>query len=276
MGRALIRQYQGVDRRRRLIEAVGFTPLEVPALASWFRLADAASVITGSGYSSVRDILDPSNPAVQSTDGRRPINQSASNGLPVMSFTTNHVLAAPLTAARNGATFWGMAGWVRPTNVSGAKAIGAVSGLPGGASAFKIIPYLSGSAVALIAYISGTDGRNAASPSAVVSAATWHFVTFEYDGSGATEADRNVITIGGVAQALTFSNIGAGGTTGALPTPTGNLLIGNQQDSGAASTPFVGLMGPNLYLFGSKMAGATSGLLTAAARTALMNFEVPT
>ncbi len=244
------------------------------ALSAWFTLI--GSTVTGSGYSSVRDLLDASNPAVQSTDGRRPINQTSNNGLPVMSFTTNHVLAAPLTTARNGATFWGLGAWVRPTNVSGAKAIAAVTALTGGASAFKIIPYLSGSAVALIAYISGTDGRNAATAGSVVAATTWAFVTFEYNGGGATEADRNVITVNGVPLSLTFSNIGAGGTTGALPTPTGNLLIGNQQDTGAASTPFVGLMGTNLYLFGAKMTGAASGLLTQQARLALMNYQRPT
>lgn len=244
------------------------------AVSAWYQLA--RGTVTGSGYSSIPDALDASNPAVQSTDARRPVNQTSNNGLPVMSFGANSVLGSPLTTARNGATFWGSAAWVRPTNVAGAKAITAVTSLTGGASAFKIIPYLSGSAVAIIVYISGTDGRNAASASSVVTAATWHFVTFEYDATGATEAARTVITLNGVPLALTFSNIGAGGTTGALPTPTGNLLIGNQQDTGAASTPFVGLMGPDYYLFGAKMTGVASGLLTQQARLALMNYQRPT
>ncbi len=69
--------------------------------------------------------------------------------------------------------------------------------------------------------------------------------------------------------------ISGAATLGTLFAATGNIMIGNGQD-GAASSPLNGLIGPNIYAFGSKMAGATTGLLTTAARTALMNFEAPT
>lgn len=244
------------------------------ALSAWFQLA--RGTVTGAGYSSVPDSLDASSPAVQSTDARRPENQLSNNGLPVMSFGANHVLGSPLTTARNGATFWGLGAWVRPTTINSFKLIVAIANTTGGASANKILPHVALDTFRLGVYVSGSAGRNATTPSTSVAANTWYFVTFEYDANGATEALRNVITINGVPQTLSFVDFGAGGTTGALQTPTGNLLIGNQQDTTSALNPFTGLMGPNLYMFGSKMTAAATGLLTQQARLALMNYQRPT
>jgi hypothetical protein len=61
----------------------------------------------------------------------------------------------------------------------------------------------------------------------------------------------------------------------ALQQPTGGTAtICGQQPNG--TNAWVGDIGPNVYIFGSKMTGATQGLLTTAARTALLNFEAPT
>lgn len=273
MGRALIRQYQGVDRRRRLIERAGFSPLALAPVSSWFRLAQGT--IAGSGYSSVPDLLDPASPATQATDARRPTNQTSNNGLPIMTWSGNQVLAAPLTTARNGATHWGCAGWVRLANLTAVKTLVSIRDLTGGSSASKITVSADTATGRVVVFVASSDGRRGDS-AAAFSAGTWAFMTCEYDADAATEAARATITVDGTVRALTFSNFGVGGVTGALATPTGNLLIGNQQDAGSSSNVWVGSLGPNLYLFGSKMAGATEGLLTAAARTALMNFEAPT
>lgn len=252
-----------------------FDPVVVTggAVSAWFSLSHPSTVITGSGYSSVADVLDPSNPATQGTDADRPANQLSNNGLPIMSFASSY-LTTPLTSARNGATHWGCAGWVRYTG-SGNQGFVTIFNISGGASASKVAPLIVGTTFEchLLIYVSGNNGRRATSPSASAAASTWLFLTYEYDANGATEADRNVISIGGVAQTLGFTDAGSGGTTGALVVPTGNMIIGGV---GTTSNPLTGLIGPNLYLFGSKMAGATAGLLTPAARTALMNYQQPT
>ena len=82
-------------------------PSTLSAVSSWFRLAAAETTITGSGYSSVHDELNPSNPAVQTDDLLRPPSGGTSaNGLPIITSAT-HVLTVPVSAANNGTAAWG-------------------------------------------------------------------------------------------------------------------------------------------------------------------------
>src|SRR5690606_2149096 len=101
----------------------------------------------------------------------------------------------------------------------------------------------------------------------------WHFVTLEYDKDAGTDAARIITTIDGVS--LTGTIGGSDDISAGLFAATGNAYIGNGND-GAASSAYNGLLGPNIYSFASKMPGAEFGLLTSAARAALMNFEAPT
>ncbi len=247
------------------------------ALSAWFTLF--GSTITGSGYSSVRDVLDAANPATQSTDARRPTNQTSSNGLPIMTWpgTGNQVLASALTTARNGASQWGCGAWVRLADVAGNfRSIVSILLATGGASADKVAAHASTNEYRLNAYAADTNGRRAESPAASAVAATWQFLTFEFDSTGANEASRSAISINGVPQTIDFSSIGTGTVPTALTVPTGNLLIGSGANAASSSLVFSGSMGPNLYLFGAKMAGAGVGLLTQQARLALMNYQRPT
>ncbi len=248
-------------------------------LSAWFSLTNSGATVTGAGYSSVPDLLDASNPAVQATDARRPTNQTSSNGLPIMTWpgSGNQVLASPLTTARNGASQWGCAAWVRLADVAGSfRSVVTILNATGGGSADKVAAHASTTEYRLNAYSSDTNGRRAESPALSAVAATWQFVTFEFDSTGANEAARSAISINGVAQTLDFSSIGVGTVPTALTVPTGNLLIGSGANAASSSLVFSGSMGPNLYLFGAKMAGAGVGLLTQQARLALMNYQRPT
>ena len=116
-------------------------------------------------------------------------------------------------------------------------------------------------------YINNTTARRGATQTATT-AATWTFVTLEYDGSKATDALKCIITIGGTAQTLTFSD--SAGAPGAMPAtlvqPTGSIFIGSRDS--VPNQPFVGSIGPNIYILNRQ--------LTASERSQLMNFEEPT
>lgn len=247
------------------------------ALSAWFSLTAAGATVTGAGYSSVPDRLDASNPATQSTDARRPTNQTSSNGLPIMTWpgSGNQVLVASLTSARNG-TSWGCGMWVRPSTLAPAtQALVSILNTATGASGDKFIAYVATDLYGHNAYASNGDGRRAQAPVASALVSTWQFVTAEFDAAGGSEATRNVVTVDGAVQSLTFTSIGAGTAPTSLPTPTGNLLIGSGTNAASSSFVFSGSMGPNIYLFGAKMAGAGVGLLTQQARLALMNYQRP-
>lgn len=249
----------------------GFSrPNKISAVSAWLRVASATS--DSNGVSSLPDMLN-ANPAVQSVDARKPVIENSANGLPCMRFATNDALAWPLIAATNPTNKAGWGIWLKPDSASAAARVISISTGTNGATALKLrLSTNTTPDILLDAAVSGTNGRRGTSSTLITTG--WQFLTLEYDSSGATEADKLVATLNGIARSLVFSNLGAGGTLGVLPVVTGNAIIGNGQD-GAASNPFNGLIGPNIYAFGSKMNDATQGLLTAAARIALMNYEAP-
>lgn len=247
-----------------------FQPYQLSAVSSWFRLAHPSTAITGSGYSSVHDVLNPSSPATQGTDARRPPNATSSNGLPIVDVTA-HVLSIPVIDARNGTTYWGFAGHFRRTGGTfpSRVAMRAVAG----SSADKLDTQSASGDGDRLAFHS-LNGAGADSVSEIDGASplnTWQFLTYEFNGDGATDADKCVITVDGVVQTLTFSGAAM---PSALVSVTGTIMYLAQQSGG--TNPFVGQAGPNWYFFNAKMAGVTQGLLTAPARSSLSTFERPT
>jgi hypothetical protein len=223
------------------------------------------------GISAVPDVLN-SNPAVQSVDARKPVIENSANGLPCMRFATNDVLAWPITPQSAGGLASGYALWFRPDSVAVTNRLTRIAAVTGGASGTRLSLTGISSAMQGIASSNGTNTRANTTSSGVITTG-WNFATIEYDPDGVTEVERLTVTVNGVPMAGTFS--GSGVLT-ALFVATGNMLIGNGIDDGSGSGPLNGLIGPNIFAFGSKMPGATTGLLTATARTALMNFEAPT
>ncbi len=244
------------------------------AVSSWLRVA--LGTITGSGYSSIPDVLNNNLPTVQTIDARRPVAATSANGLPILT-CTDDALQVPLGPQNNNSTLWGFACWLRQTGGTFPTLISIDSRAGAGASASKVL-IAPGAADPTRASVDVFNSISTAERDGFVNgvllSSKWVFLTVELNlATGNNEASRAVITINGSVQTLTF--------TGALPsmpvlmaTPTGfaNLF---SQNAATGSNPFVGNVGPNIYFMNAAMPGATEGLLTTAARLALMNFEAP-
>jgi hypothetical protein len=248
----------------------GGTPVTITggAITSWMRLADPASVITGSGYSSIRDVLNTSSPLTQSTDARRPPASTSANGYPILNVTASN-LTVPLIAARVNTATWGWWGWIQQAST----ADGLISiGVSGGASAnFAWVNWNTSGTNTKTELWTGASSRVFNKGS--LTAGTWKFFTVEYNSAFAADA-RYIITVDTVVQSGTFS-----GSLGSMPAslPSGLTGTGSLLSFGSGATfPFVGKIGPNFGFFGAAMPGAVSGLLTADARAQLMAYEAPT
>lgn len=261
------------SRRRRS----DFDPATVSAVSAWLRVANATS--SGGLISSLPDMLN-SNPAVQATDANKPATGTSANSLPIMTSTAAKFMNWPVHASNNGTTQFGYGMWIKATSTTGSRGLADTSALSGGASAnkFRSFGVTGGNQFSVRVYnATSTAGRSATLASGFGTLNTWQFVTVELDlDSGGAEASRCVVTIDGVVQTLNFADLL--GTPGSMPAsmaaPTGSMILLAIANNGTAG--WVGDIGPNIFFFGSAMAGRTEGLLTSAARTALRNFEAPT
>jgi hypothetical protein len=233
-------------------------------VSAWLQ-ASAATLVSGA-VSSLPDALN-SNPATQTTAGSRPPLETSSNGLPCMHFfggAGSRGLVWPLAAGNNSVNQWGIACWIR-FDTFGTSFIYMVDASSGASPVKTRLMLNSVGGFEVTQFISGGNGRYGVSAAAAIVIARWSFLTVEYDKDPATEALKQVITVNGAAIGLAFNNIGAGGTLGALPAAAGNSYIASSN----------ALVGPNIYVFNSKMAAASQGLLTPQARFDLMNYERP-
>ncbi len=255
----------------------GFVPTDVSAVSAWLSVADATS--DSNGVSSLPDLMN-SNPAVQSVDARKPVVEMSGNGLPCMRFATNDVLSWPLIAANNGTAAWGVGLWIKPDVLAASGRVVAVRLGTGAASASKAVLITSAATpgamgVQVVLPDGSSNGRTYVS-TPFMSTTGFTFCTAEYDATAGTDASKLTITANGSVLSTTITTLGSGGALGDLATPTGNILIGNGVNDATAASPFNGVIGSNIYAFGSKMAGATQGLLTTEARVALMMYRNPT
>jgi hypothetical protein len=262
--------------RRRLRQ---FSPADLSVanggpLSAWLRTANATT--DGNGVSAVADFLN-TNPAVQSVNAQKPTLITSANDLPCLNFATaGKNLAWPLAASNDNTSKLGIGFWMKATALDYMHFFG-IRNTAGGASAdqIKFGSDPSGMLYAT-AFVSGSDGRQGRTGGSKYAAGVWVFITLEYDALGGSfDSDKLVISVNGSTQGLSFINDGAGGTLGTLPAATGNAFISGE-NSGASSNTFVGLLGPNFYVFTAKMAGASLGLLTTATRANLKAYEAPT
>lgn len=237
------------------------------AVSSWFSLASPLSIITGSGYSSVHDMLDPANPATQSTDARRPPAGTSNNGLPILT-VASHALVIPVTAARYGTTKWGFWAWLK-RNTSADNICSA--GTTPGSNVNRLYMNVVGAVFrAQVFNADSSQSRNCDVSSGTIN--TWKFFTVEYNSDFSGDLAM-CMTVDNVAITPTFSGV-LGAVPSSLRTITGNTSFA--AFSAAGAFPFIGSIGGNWGFFGSAMAGVTTGLLTTTARAALMNFQRPT
>lgn len=255
-------------------EAALFDPRDLgSAVTAWLRVGQ--STVTGSGISSLPDVLN-TNPAVQGTDALRPVLGTSANGFSLITCASGKVLTWPLAASNNATSQWGIAAHLTtPLGAAARTVFGVRAGNGGNLNRVNVYVNSDESVHATI-YIDDANNRAGVTAASVIGDSTPQFVTVEFDGTQGTEAGKITITIDGVVKVLSFANeAGAGTVPAALVAATGSALIGAFNTAGS-SAPFTGFLGPNIYILGSKMAGATEGLLTAAARTALGSFERPT
>lgn len=251
----------------------GFSPLSTGVIVAWLR----NSTIGADAISSVPDTLN-SNPAVQTQAARRPTGNADHS----MTFATNDVLSVPLIGSEtdpgvinNGTSQWGIAFWVEHAAGGSEEAYACIGNLTGGASAMKLdFKKITTNFLRVDMYNDPTNARRITATSNALVAGTPAFITLEYNADNATENDRLVMTVNTTVVTQSAANlVGTGDISlGLAAGVTGNLLLGNRRDSTAAS-PLNGTFGKNIWFIGSAMTGVTTGLLTPAARTALMGLE---
>lgn len=244
-----------------------FAPTDISAVSAWLSVAAATSDVNG--VSSVPDLIN-ANPAVQSVNARKPVIET-SFGLPCLRFATNDVLTWPITAQSAATSYAGWAMWLKQDVASTVMRLVRVSTGTNGANGFGL--NVTSSAGAYVgAYSSDGNSGNFSQLSAAGAIDTsWVFLTLEWSLDGTSTATRLTLTKNGQVLSGAVSGVATNAT---LFAATGNILIGNAND-GVASSPVNGLIGPHIYAFGSKMVGATEGVLTPAARLALMQYDNP-
>lgn len=248
-----------------------FSPAQLSAVSGWLRLA--SGTITGQGYSSVPDLL-ASNPAVQSVDADRPPAATSANGLPIMDLDgASDFLSLPAATNNNQTAAAGLVLWVKPDTV-GAGTSSIVSTIPGATNRFELMRDTTD--LLIDVFFSQFVSRRGTVPG-VFSAGVWVGLTWEQFCAGATDPDKCTLTVNGVVRTVNFTD--SSGAPGAMPgslvSTAGPHLIGCRI-SASHTGCFDGKIGPNIFLLGSRMTGATQGLLTTAARANILGFEVPT
>ncbi len=239
------------------------------AVSSWFSLAHPSSVVTGLGYSNIHDVLNPSSPLTQSTDALRPPAATSANGLRIITNATG-VLPVPVIAARSNVTTWGFWGWFnQQTTADSVQSFATVHG----ASVNRNHLFFLTSGTVLRFRVFTTDAAFRDDTVFSLTAGQWNFITAEFNGNRSADA-RSIVTVNGTVPSQTYST-GSGVTEmpATLRSVTGT---GTNLGLGSGGPFFVGSVGPNWGFFGSAMAGASVGLLTTAARLALMNYQRPT
>jgi hypothetical protein len=188
-----------------------------------------------------------------------------------MVFDGTDVHVWPLTAANNGVSKLGFWFWFKPASLAAIQVIMAVRTGTGGANArkFDLRAGTSGEVAAQVFIPGGANGRQGITGTGKLVVGTWSAVYMQYDDSRGGDANLRIY-VAGANETLTYSDIGAGGTLGILPTVTGNGLIGATDNLDAPGGPILsgGLIGPNILAFNDN--------LTASEIAALLLFEVPT
>ncbi len=226
--------------------------------------------LTAVGIASVTD-LKAVNPATQAEAARQPIG--AADGSMDWDGAVDS-LSWPLAVNNHNATKEGHLFWVvSATNASETF----MSQRPGTGGTNGNRLYLkSDSSRRIIADIyitAGGNGRRFTSAIDVIPAlGTPYFFYYRYDGSigGDASVDIQVGVDGGAMASLiaggAFSDLGAGGTMGTMPTVTGNTIIGNINNSAVAGSTFTGKFGRDWWV--------VNDTLNAAEVTLYKNFRV--
>jgi hypothetical protein len=245
-----------------------FEPRDTGKVAGWLRLQ--ASSQSGGEFTNWVDAVN-SNPAVQADTDRRAAVSASVNGLPTMVFDATDMYQWPLSAAINNMTtklgFWF---WFKPSNVAAVQRLLNCTITTGAAATFeKFSLYANNRTLLCETYITNATGRVGTTASNVLTVDTYTAIYMQYDSSRGGDANLAIFT-DGTSRTLNYTNIGAGGTLGALQAPTGNIIIGSFNNSDTPAQPILdeGELGPNLFAFNDN--------LTAGEIADFLAFEAPT
>lgn len=242
-----------------------FSPNQLSAVSAWLRNSTVGDI------PGVPDVINVANPATQVVAGRQPVG--AADGS--MTFDGANVLVWPLVANQNkNTTALGFALWFEPDAFTANQQLVCIHTGTGGASVSTMMIYAQSNNLRVEVRNNGLLGRRG-SATAVLSAGVPAFITGEFNGAMGAEATRHVLTVNGVVQPLAFTAISGGASDVVLNNPTGNILIGGAANADVGSEPILinGRLSKNIWAMTSAMVGAAEGLLTSAARLALMGFE---
>lgn len=264
------RQRAALARRRRMRRSGGFDPRQISAVTGWLRLQ--SSTQSAGEWTNWFDVIAGNHASYNAA--RRAAVATSAEGLPLANFQTNDCASWPIAASNFNTSTFGIFLDVAPDATGTTQVLWCVANGTAAASHKVIVTYFLGTTWTVDCYINDADGRSFTFASAAT-AGTQRRYGIEYDSSVGGDGCLTVSLNGVITSATGVANIGAGGSLGALQSVTGKLLLGNFND-GAASSPLNGKEGPHAFALTSKMAGATSGLLTTAQRALLAGYERPT
>jgi hypothetical protein len=238
----------------------------IPAVKAWLQ-----NTATSGSVASVTDLLSV-NPATQSTGAKQP-TATTLNGFPALTFdSADDMLSWPIIPALNGSVTFGLAGWMKLATVTGGtRRLFSANGSTGASDArFEIL--LSTTALLVDVYTSTFTSRRGQNDT-LLQSTTPFFLSVEYDGGQAAEADRLTVWVNNVKQTLVFSNA-SGTPPGSTMPATLTQITGTAGLCGLTSSSFFnGTLGRNIYALGGAGGIPGGGLLTSAQRATLMNFE---
>ena len=248
----------------------GLNPiLQLGKVSGWLRLA--VSLQSGGEWTpSIVDVLNAGSPMVQTDVDRRAAVGTSINGFPTMVFDGTDVHLWPQSPAHSFTTKVGIWFWYKPATVAGVQLIYGVTSGQAGNTTSRLSMWGQGSDIVVTAMITNTNGRQGnTSVAGALTAGAWHAMYLQYDSSRGGDANL-ALFINGASKALTYFDIGVGGTLGALQTASGSACVGAATDTDTPSIPIAngGQIGPNIFAFNDN--------LTAAEIAAVLAFEAPT
>jgi hypothetical protein len=230
-----------------------------------------ASTHDVNGISNIPDVLGGAS-ALQSTNAQKPAFATTGNGLGVATSTTATAMTLALSAGLTDTTWFGMSLWIRPTNTAASTIFFSVI-TAGGASANRMEIRQNTNDIKWYIYQPGAiRSVGSVTSRGFFFQNQWRFISFEYNGANAAEADKAVMKDMGTnfANPMTPTFQDESGTStmpATLVSATGNALLFNRTT--AFTGGFQGQIGPDIFFYDPRN-------MTDSKRIALANYRVPT
>jgi hypothetical protein len=243
-------------------------PASIPEMKVWLRVDQASD----SGTLSIPDAMGGS-PATQATGANKPTLGTTGNGLAKLTNAVGTGLLLPLSAGVQNTAYFGMGFWMRASTLTGGDMFSVNTGASM-ASANRIQFRQSTNDLKTFVWIAaGESGiRSGGTSRGIVLLNVWKFFMYEFNGAGATEADRSTFkdmgTTFAAPQAQTFTQEVATNTTmpTVLVTATGNAVLFNRTTTYANG--YIGEIGPDIFFYDPRT-------MTDTKRVQLAQYRVP-